>query len=179
MSRWRQAPWPVIFVVCTVMFAVLALVWAQFADPGSTGLWTAAPFFGAAMTWWFVRQRNQERAQAGFDADQHREVEQAVLRGQAPPDPAGWPGARTLLARHREQLHRYRRTPLLFGLVGLAFCALGVADGSTADYLAGAVMLLVAGAGFASSARLGRNLDAAEAALDSAENRPGSGLKPT
>ncbi len=178
MSRWRQAPWPVIFVICTVMFGVLALFWGQFADPESDRLWTAAPFFGAAMTWWFVRQRRQEREQAGFDADQHREVEQAVLHGQAPSDPAGWPGARTLLARHRGQLHRHRRTPLLFGLVGLAFCVLGVADGSTVDYLAGAVMFLVAGAGFASSARLGRNLDAAEAALDAAENRPGSGLKP-
>jgi drug/metabolite transporter (DMT)-like permease len=171
MSRWRQAPWPVIFVVCTVMFAVLAQAWAQIADPGTTGLWAAAPFFGAAMTWWFVRQRNQEREQAGFDADQHREVEQAVLHGQAPADPVGWPGARTVVARHREQLHRYRWTPLLFGLLGLAFLALGAADDVRSDYLAGAVMCLVAGVGTLSSARLRRNLAAAEAALDAAESR--------
>lgn len=171
MSRWRQAPWPVIFVVCTVMFGVLSLVWDQFAEPGSTGVWVTAPFFGAGMTWWFVRLRNQDRDQAGFDADQHRDVERAVLRGQAPADPAGRPGARTLVARHREQLHRYRWTPLLFGLIGLAFFALGSADHSKNDYLAGAVMYFVAAVGTLSSARLRRNLDAAETALDAAEAR--------
>lgn len=160
-----------IFVVCTVMFGVLALFWAEFADSESDRLWTAAPLFGAAMTWWFVRLRNQEREQAGFGAEQHRAVEQAVLRGQAPPDPAGWPGARTLLARHRDQLHRYRWTPLLFGLLGLGFLALGTVDDAKADYLAGAVMCLVAAAGHLSSARLRQHLDSAEAALDAAESR--------
>jgi hypothetical protein len=171
MTRWRQAPWPVIFVVCTVMFAVLSLVWEQFADPASTGLWVPAPLFGAGMTWWFVRQRNAEREQAGFDADQHRDVERAVLQGRAPADPAGRPGARTLLARHRDQLHRLRWTPLLFGLVGLAFLALGAADDARTDYPAGVVLCLVAGVGTLSSARLRRRLDAAEAALDAAESR--------
>jgi drug/metabolite transporter (DMT)-like permease len=169
MTRWRQAPWPVIFAVCTVLFAVLALAWDQLAGADSTGLPYAAPVFGAAMTWWFVRQRNHERAQAGFDADQHADAERAVLRGELPPDPAGWPGARTVLGRHRDQLHRYRYIPLLFGLLGIAFLGLGLGGGVPADYAIAAVMLAVAAVGALSSARLRRRLDAAESALDAAE----------
>jgi hypothetical protein len=177
--RWRHAPWPVIFAVCTVLFAVLALAWNGVTASGTGGLAFAAPLFGAGMTWWFVRLRNADRARAGFDADQHRDAEGAVLRGEAPPDPAGWPGARTLLAGHRTELHRSRRLPLLFGLVGLAFLGLAAGSGARADYAVAAVMLGVAGIGALSSARLRHRLDAAETALDQAENRPGSGHKPT
>jgi hypothetical protein len=176
--RWRHAPWPVIFAVCTVLFAVLALAWNGVTASGTGGLAFAAPLFGAGMTWWFVRLRNADRARAGFDADQHRDAEGAVLRGEAPPDPAGWPGARMLLAGHRDQLHRARYLPLLFGLVGLGLLALGLSDDSTEDYLAAAVMFVVAGVGALSSARLRRRLDAAEVALDEAENRPESDHKP-
>ncbi|HEV7656690.1 MAG TPA: hypothetical protein VGP36_18400 [Mycobacteriales bacterium] len=169
MTRWRQAPWPVILAVCTVLFAVLALAWDGLASADSSGLPYAAPIFGAAMTWWFVRQRNQEREQAGFDADQHADAERAVLRGELPPDPAAWPGARTLLARQREQLQRYRWIPLLFGLLGLAFLGLGISGGARADYAIAVVMLGIAIAGALSSARLRGRLDAAESALDAAE----------
>jgi hypothetical protein len=179
MTRWRHASWPVIFAVCTALFAVLSFAYGQVARDSSQGLPLAAPLFGAAMTWWFVRQRNAERSQAGVDADQHAEVERAVLRGELPPDPAGWPGARTLVARRREQLDRYRWYPLLFGLVGLAFLGLGLGGGPRSDYVVAAVMLGVALAGTLSSARLRARLDSAESALDAAENRPGSGLKPT
>lgn len=169
MSRWRQAPWPVILVVCTVLFAVLSYAYGQVAADSSEGLPFAAPFFGAAMTWWFVRQRNAERGQAGFDAEQHAAVERAVLRGELPAEPAGRPGARMLIARHREQLHRYRRTPLLFGVVGLAFLALGLSGGGRPEFAVAATMLAVAVVGALSSARLRQRLDSAEAALDEAE----------
>jgi drug/metabolite transporter (DMT)-like permease len=179
MTRWRHASWPVIFAVCTVLFAVLSYAYGQVARDSSQGLPLAAPLFGAAMTWWFVRQRNEERVRAGFDAGQHAAAERAVLRGELPPDPAGWPGARTLVARQREQLHRYRSFPLLFGLVGLAFLGLGLGGGGRSDYTVATAMLGIALVGSLSSARLRRRLDSAEAALDAAENRPGSGLKPT
>jgi hypothetical protein len=178
MTRWRQAPWPVIFAVCTVLFAVLSFAYGQVAADSSQGLPYAAPLFGAAMTWWFVRQRNAERSGAGFDADQHAAAERAVLRGELPPNPAGWPGARTLLARQREQLHRYRSFPLLFGAVGLAFLGLGISGGVRADFAVAAVMLGIAVTGAVSSARLRGRLDQAEAALDAAENRSGSDHKP-
>lgn len=177
MSRWRQAPWPVIFVVCTVLFAALSYAYGQVAADASAGLPYAAPFFGAAMTWWFVRQRNAERDRAGFDAGQHAQAERAVLRGELPADPAGRPGARTLIAGHREQLHRSRWFPLAFGLVGLAFLGLALGGGGRAEYTVAAVMLAIAVVGALSSARLRRRLDSAEAALDDAE-RSGSDHKP-
>ena len=177
MTRWRQAPWPVILVVCTVLFAVLSYAYGQVARDASAGLPLAAPLFGAAMTWWFVRARNAERDSAGFDADQHAAAERAVLRGELPADPAGRPGARTLIAGHRAQLHRSRWLPLLFGLVGLAFAGLGLGGGGRADYAVAATMLAIAVVGTLSSARLRRRLDSAEAALDDAE-RSGSGHQP-
>jgi hypothetical protein len=161
----------VIFVVCTVLFAALAYAYGQLAGDASDSLPYAAPLFGAGMTWWFVRLRNQERDAAGFDAGQHAAAERAVLRGELPPDPAGWPGARTLLARQREQLHRYRRLPLGFGLVGLAFLGLGISGGGRADFVLAAVLLGIAVTGAGSSARLRGRLDSAEAALDAAEAR--------
>ena len=178
MASWRQASWPVIFVVSTVLFAVLSYAYGQAAADASAGLPFAAPVFGAAITWWFVRQRTAERDRAGVDARQHAEIERAVLRGELPADPAGWPGARTLLTRQREQLHRYRSFPLLFGLVGLAFLGLGLAGGGRSDYPVAATMLAVALIGTLSSARLRRRLDSLEAALDAAE-RSGSGHHPT
>lgn len=179
MAGWRQASWPVIFVVSTVLFAVLSYAYGQAAADASAGLPFAAPVFGAAITWWFVRQRNAERDRAGFDARQHADAERSVLRGELPADPAGWAGARTLLARQREQLHRYRSFPLLFGLVGLAFLGLGLAGEGRSDYPVAATMLAIALIGTLSSVRLRRRLDAAEAALDAAENRSGSGHNPT
>lgn len=170
MTSWRHASWPVIFAVCTGLFAVLSYAYGQVAGEAQD-LPFAAPFFGAGMTWWFVRQRNQERSEAGFESDQHAEAERAVLRGELPPDPAGWPGARTLVARQREQLHRHRWFPLLFGLVGLAFLGLGLGGGGRPDYVVAAVMLGIALAGTLSSARLRGRLDAAESALDAAETR--------
>jgi hypothetical protein len=178
MARWRHASWPVIFVVCTAMFAVLSYAYGQVAADSSAGLPFAAPVFGAAMTWWFVRLRNAERSLAGFDADRHAQAERAVLRGELPPDPAGWPGARILIGRQREQLHRYRYYPALFGLVGLAFLGLGIGGGGRSDYTVAATMLAIALVGTLSSTRLRRRLDDSEAALDAAENRSGSGHKP-
>lgn len=60
MTRWRQAPWPVVFVVGTVLFAVLSLAWSR-VDAHSARLAFGAPLFGAAMTWWLVRQRTGPR----------------------------------------------------------------------------------------------------------------------
>jgi hypothetical protein len=54
----RQAPWPVVFVVCTALFAALSLLWNWASgDDGLLGLALSAPLFGALMTWWLVSQR--------------------------------------------------------------------------------------------------------------------------
>jgi hypothetical protein len=166
---WRQAPWPVIFIVCTLLFAAVSSVWDAVSGGDSTALVLSAPLWGAGMTWWFVRQRDAERAAAGVDAARHLRTQRAVLRGEAPPDRASWPAARVLIERYRAELRRYRVTPLLFaGLVVLLVSTASI-GGYRTNYVTAAVLAIVAGCSAVTAGRSRRRLDAAEHALDEAE----------
>lgn len=114
VSRWlADAPWPVLFVVMTVSWGggVWLIRRLTSFDGSIEGLAVGAPLWAGAMTFVIVRWRSGDRAASGLDTRRHLDAQRAVLRGELPPDPATWPGARALIDRQRDRLRVTRWSP--------------------------------------------------------------------
>jgi drug/metabolite transporter (DMT)-like permease len=174
--RWLgNAPWPVIFVVTMLGWAlgIWAIGLLPWGERSPTELVFAAPFYAAVLTFVLVRWRRGDRAASRLDGDRHADAMRAVLRGRLPADPATWPGARVIIARQRERLHRQRWMQVALGVLAVALVALAVLGDGSGWFSAG-LLLAVAVALPLANALQRRRLDAAEQALDAAEMRSGA-----